>query len=256
MTYDHVHVSEVPDSPVVECTFASGLEVARAALAGTDRQPPATWREREALRIAAGVPDNRGASIADLRRGLAARYGLVLPETGLPNLLTLPEGTFVAVQGNYHDLPAHYQRWDPGFAGHDPAAHCVTVYMAGGVLHWCDPLAPWGSYDGEPIDSITVGRYFSGLPGAACTSARVPPQMAHTLHIAPGATVQVASFGTACIDHFHNVATHSDHESTAPCSSPKTYPLCGGGHATIAKVSAGTFAGSWVHAGSPGVYVI
>jgi len=255
MTYAHVHVSEVPDSPVVECTIASGLEVARAALAGTPFQPPATWREREALRIACGVPDNRGASIADLRRGLSSRYGLRLPQTTLPVLATLPEGTFLAVQGDYHALPAHYQRWDPGFAKHMPAGHCVTVFRQDGVLVWCDPLAPWGAYAGEPVAASIVEAYFDALPGAACTRAELPAQPSYELVISPGATVQAASFGRACIDHFHAEPTHAEHASTAPCSAPKEYPMCGGGTATIVKVSSGTFAGSWVHAGGPGVTV-
>jgi hypothetical protein len=169
MGYKHVHVSEVPDNPVVECTIAAGLELARAALNGKRNQPPATAAEREKLRVACGVPDNEGASIADLSRGLRARYGLVVPPIGLPsNLATLPEGTFLAVQGNYHDLPAPYQRWDRHFAAQDPAGHCVTLYKLGGILHWCDPLAPWGPYTGDVAVPMFVDAYFRGLPGAHC----------------------------------------------------------------------------------------
>lgn len=164
--YHHVHVSEVPDSPVVECTTASVLEVVRAVLNGDPRQPPASPAEREALRQASGAPDNAGASLDDLQRGVSARYGLSLPVGPMPDLASLPDGTFLAVQGNMHVVTDRLKKWDTAFGARPVAAHCVCVYRLAGKLMWCDPLAPWYAYTGEPVAAETVYRYFQALPGA------------------------------------------------------------------------------------------
>lgn len=174
MTYRHVHVSEVPDSPVVECTSASVLEVARAATNGLPSQPPATAAEREALRAASGASDVHGASIPLIAAGARRRYGVSLDVGPLPDLERVPEGTFIAVQGDYHVLPRHFQRWDPHFALRPGAGHCVTVFSLGG-LRWCDPLAPWGAYAGEPVAPSVVRAYFASLPGAQTASALLRP---------------------------------------------------------------------------------
>ena len=256
--YQHVHVSEVPDSPVVECTIAAGLEVARAALSGTPKEPPATAAEREALRAASGVPDTQGASVPDLLRGLRARYGLVLSAAGLPaDLPALPDGTFLVVQGNYHDLPAHYQRWDAHFASQDPAGHAVCVFRLGGGLMWCDPLAPWGPYAGEPVAPAVVAAYFGGLPGAQTTRARLPaapPAPPPPAAIGPrpaGATgwIEVTGSFFRWIDATHR-QTYSARRFSA-WAQPETLPYQGRrypGH----RVMSGGYGGWLVFAG-PGI---
>jgi hypothetical protein len=180
--YVHVHVTELGDpGGIVECTWATGLELARAALNGTPRQPPATAAEREALRIAGGGSDIAGANYLELAAGCQRRYGWSPAiSTALP--AAPGPGTFLGVQGRYSALPAHYRRWDPAFGG----GHSAVVYNLDGTLEWCDPLAPPSvrdpkggtiAWQGEPIEWGVVAAYFRALPGAQVAAARlnVPP---------------------------------------------------------------------------------
>jgi hypothetical protein len=172
VTYQHTHVSELPDpAGVVECTWATGVELARAALAGSSKQPPATAAEREALRASGGGSDTAGATYEQLAMGLGARYGLhVVPTLALP-APEIPEGTFLGVQGLYSSLPAHYRRWDLAFTG----AHSLVVYKLNGVLTVCDPLAPWDpTWHGEPITWAAVCAYHDALTGAKVIAVRLP----------------------------------------------------------------------------------
>jgi len=255
MTYRHVHVSEVPDSPVVECTIASGLMVARAALYGSPKQPPATAAEREALRAACGVPDNSGARIEpDLLRGMRIRYGLFQIATGLPIFTTAPDGTYWAVQGDYHSLPAHYQRWDRQFASHAGAGHCVCVRKEAGALLWDDPLAPWGAYSGEPVTPAVVAAYFRALPGARVTAGRVPAVVStHSLVIRAGAQVKSWAPSGGCLTD--EQVRPFTRKTSAPCDAEALQHLCAGGTATAVKVVGGTLSGRFVWVASPGVSI-
>lgn len=266
MTYSHVHVSEVPDNPVVECTTASVLEVVRAVMNGLPGQPPATAVEREALRAASDAPDNAGTNIPRVVAGAHTRYGISLDVgAGVPaDLSSLPEGTFLAVQGNSHDLPIHYQRWDPGFASHDPAPHCVAVFKLNGILTWCDPLAPWGPYVGEPIGPAVVAQFSAGLPGAQYARGvlRVPPPapkpVTWTMHLAPGAQVEVVPVNTAKPPQITGPAvkhTWGSKASSAGCSAPQYLHGTHAGGSTCVYVPRGAFAKQWVHVTSKGVAI-
>jgi hypothetical protein len=173
MTYTHSHVSELPDSPVVECTWATGVELARAALAGSSRQPPATAAEREALRAAGGGSDTSGATYDQLAVGLGNRYGLfTVPTLALP-ATEIPEGVFLGVQGLYSRLPTWYRRWDTAFTG----AHSLVVYKLGGFLRVCDPLTPWdASWRGDLIAWVSVVAFHTALLGAKVIAVKLPQE--------------------------------------------------------------------------------
>lgn len=177
MSYTHTHVSEKPDpAGVVECTWATGVELARAALAGSSKQPPATFYEREQLRMYGGGSDTKGSTYEQLAMGLGARYGLfVVPTLDLP--ASIPEGTFLGVQGLYSHLPTHYQRWGPTFAATgSKSSHSVVVFKLNGVLMICDPLAPWDTtWHGEPITWAAVVAFHTPLlVGARVIAVKLP----------------------------------------------------------------------------------
>lgn len=191
--YQQVHVTELFDpGGIVECTWATGLELARAALNGTPRMPPATAAEREALRVAGGGSDSGGSNYDQLAAGCQHRYGWS-PALTTTFPASLPPGYFYGVQGNYHALPAHYQRWDPAFAARPLAPHSSVFYNIDGNEMWCDPLAPPSVRDpkggtapwvGEPITYAVVKAYFAALPGAHVAIAKINQ---------PGPRVRVAS---------------------------------------------------------------
>lgn len=168
-----IHVPEVPDAGgIVECTPATGLEVVRHAFEGSPDQPPATPAEREALRVAMGVPDNKGASYDQLVHGCLARYGWA------PRLLTkLPssppaEGEMWGVQGFYPKLPLAFRGLgeSPGFGTtHGDGAHSITVRH--GPIG-CDPLVLAGKgYTGAALPWSAIQAYFAALPGARVVQA-------------------------------------------------------------------------------------
>jgi hypothetical protein len=161
MSYVHIHVSEKPDpAGVVECTWATGLELVRAALYGSPKCPPADANEREQLRRAGGGSDTKGSTYEQLAMGMGARFGVyVVPTAALP-ATEISEGTFLGVQGLYSHLSTHYRRWQPSFTG----AHSVVIYKVGGILRICDPLAPWDlSWHGEPITWGAVRAFHTPL---------------------------------------------------------------------------------------------
>ena len=165
------HVSEREAGAWVDCVPSSGVEFARAG--GNDRAIPATNAEREALRAAMGLPaDHQGATLAQLSGGLQARYGFTQQclTRDWPTIAAHlgRAGTVAVITGKYGTLPVRFRRWDPGFTG----AHAVAVY-GGTVPWWCDPLAPKGTYRGEPIAMSTLRAYYEGYDGAGALLADV-----------------------------------------------------------------------------------
>ena len=255
MGYTQVHVTEMGDpGGIVECTWATGLELARAALWGTTREPPATAAEREALRIAGGGSDTAGANYDKLAAGCQSRYGWspALSST-LPAAPAV--GSFLGVQGLYSALPDHYRRWDPGFSG----GHSAVVYNLSGTLMWCDPLAPTSvrdpkggtiAWQGEPISWSAVAAYFRALPGARVATARlnVPPR-AHSLLIPAHAVVEHNSMnakGQVVLPWQRD--TWGPTPSSAPCTAATTKPTTiSGVTATVVRVTGGKYANQWVH---------
>lgn len=157
------HVTEREVGPWRDCTFASFLEVMRDGLPD-GRDVPATVAEKEALRAAAGLPDDHmGATIA---QGIAAcerRYGLSGGYVVTTDWLRVREAlgradARLVVQGSMGSVTPWLRRWDVNFSG----AHAVA---ARGLV-WCDPLAPAGTYAGELVPIGTWESYFRGLPGA------------------------------------------------------------------------------------------
>ena len=167
------HVSEREAGAWLDCVPSSGVEFARAG--SDDRTIPATNAEREALRAAMGLPPiHQGATLAQLSTGLQARYGFTQQRLvrDWPTVAAHlgRAGTVAVITGKYGTLPIRYRRWDPGFTG----AHAVAVYGNGGTAPWwCDPLAPKGTYRGEPIAMSTLHAYYEGYDGAGALLADI-----------------------------------------------------------------------------------
>lgn len=162
----HVHVSErEPDGTWEDCTFDSGLEWYRLC---HDRSKPATHAEAQAIRNAAGLPQTGGGTIADLRRGIKARYGKDIP-TGITGWTTLwsalKPGTAAVVQGSMKAFGSTHRlsRWDKNFDG-GHAVMCIRLDSTDRVW-WCDPLAPTGTYKGEWVTKAELQKYVTGLAG-------------------------------------------------------------------------------------------
>ena len=91
--------------------------------------------------------------------------------------LLLQGGKGFAIVGNYHDLPSHFQRWDPAFAATNPAGHATYIQIDGpsGVrkwslrdgkfVWWMDPLATTG-YAGEWMELATMFGFLNGSTNA------------------------------------------------------------------------------------------
>ena len=157
------HVTQREPGPWRDCTFASMLEVCRDGF--TDgRSIPATEAEKEALRAAAGLPDDHsGATIAHGILGAERRYGLgggyVVSSSWavVRDALNRADARCI-VQGSMGSATTWLRRWQPTFSGpHAVAARGLT---------WCDPLAPQGAYVGEMVPMGAWESYFRGLPGA------------------------------------------------------------------------------------------
>ncbi len=139
-----VHISErESDGSWEDCTWDSGLEWYRLCF---DPSKPATHAEAQALRAASGEPSTGGSNANDLRRGIRARYGVIVPvaisgftalrEALKPNFAATVQGSMSAF-GSTHRLSKWQANFDDG--------HQVLVVNIGGTLYWCDPLAPPGS---------------------------------------------------------------------------------------------------------------
>lgn len=157
------HVTEREPGPWRDCTFASMLEVCRDGFPD-GRAIPATVAEKEALRAAAGLPDDhtgadmsQGILAAERRYGLGGGYVVTSSWSVLRDALNRADARCV-VQGSMGSATTWLRRWSPSFSG----AHAVA---ARGLV-WCDPLAPAGTYAGELVPIGTWESYFRGLPGA------------------------------------------------------------------------------------------
>lgn len=157
------HVTEREPGPWRDCSFASMLEVCRDGFPD-GRDIPATEAEKEALRAAAGLPDDHtGATIAQAITGAERRYGLgggyvVTSSWAVVREALTRADTRCVVQGSMGSATTWLRRWQPSFTG----AHAIA---ARGQV-WCDPLAPKGTYAGELVPIGTWESYFRGLPGA------------------------------------------------------------------------------------------
>lgn len=171
--YTPPFVTETDEPPPwIDCTFSAGLMLwLKATLGGV----PHDRNEREQLRIASGDVVG-GSSLYDLKRGIANRYHktvVLAPFSGASAQQRLARGDGMVIQGIYAALPAHYTRFDPGFAAQgDKSAH--AMYFQGhdskGYQHLdatktmvvdayvMDPLGR-GSYDGEWISWAAVVQY-------------------------------------------------------------------------------------------------
>lgn len=162
------HVSQREPGPWRDCTFASMLECIRLVVPDGERIP-ATEAEKERFRAAAGLPDDHGgATIEDALPAAKRLYGLdtehyvlTLEWEVLERALRDP-GTLAVVQGKMSALPSYLRRWSPGFLG----PHAVAARGNSLSPTWCDPLAPKGSYAGEPVTWPTWRAFFASLPGA------------------------------------------------------------------------------------------
>lgn len=92
-------------------------------------------------------------------------------------------GNGFAIVGNYHDLPAHFTRWDTAFAKHNPAGHAGYIQIdgptgrkwdahGGHFAWWMDPLATAG-YPGEWMEMGLVYDFLNGSTNAYGAEASV-----------------------------------------------------------------------------------
>ena len=161
------HVTEREPGSWEDCTFSSMLETMRLALPN-GRNIPATIGEVNRYRAAAGYPDNHtGVTIEQTIPAAKQLYNLKDDDYWLTRewdvlepALRMPS-TVAVVTGKMSAVPATLRRWDPGFNGnHAVAARGGTVPM------WCDPLAPSGTYKGEPVTIATWRSFFTALQGS------------------------------------------------------------------------------------------
>ena len=91
--------------------------------------------------------------------------------------ILLQGGKGFAIVGNYHDLPSHFQRWDPAFAATNPAGHATYIQIDGPAgsrewslrdgkfVWWMDPLATPG-YPGEWMELAIMFGFLNGSTNA------------------------------------------------------------------------------------------
>lgn len=158
------HVTEREPGRWEDCTFASMLETMRLALP-EGREIPATIEEVNRFRANAGYPDNHtGVTIEQTIPAAKARYHLTdadytLTREWTPLALALADPTKVCVvTGSMNSVPDHLRRWDPSFRGN----HAVANH---GMLIWCDPLAPKGTYTGDLVTTATWKAFATSLSG-------------------------------------------------------------------------------------------
>lgn len=165
--FDHVTEREV--GPWHDCTFAAMLEVCRDGFPD-GRDIPPTVAEKEALRAAAGLPDDHGgATVRQAITGAENRYDLaggyrVTTDWAVLRIALSDVESRCLVQGSMGSVPVWLRRHDPNFSG----AHAVAARGR----TWCDPLAPKGAYSGEWVSLATWEAYFRGLAGAQALIAK------------------------------------------------------------------------------------
>ncbi len=162
------HITEREPGKWEDCTFASVLETLRLGLP-RGRAIPATIAEVNRFARAAGFPeDHSGATISDTLPAATRLYGLTARDYTLsrywPNVrrALADEGTVAVVTGLMVAVPPHLRRWSPSFTG----AHAVAARGHSISPTWCDPLAPKGTYAGEPVSWSVWEAFFKSLPGS------------------------------------------------------------------------------------------
>jgi hypothetical protein len=152
----HKHVSERQSGKWEDCLWMSAVMWLRLVF---DPTIPATHAEGDALRLASG--DLGFSNFWNLEAGVQVRYRWTLPDPVPPGALwaTLAPGTAAVVIGNTGAWPSgsHWRRWSPGSV----VDHAVFVYRfdATDAVWWCDPLAPEGAYNGEPMPKAELLRF-------------------------------------------------------------------------------------------------
>jgi hypothetical protein len=193
--FAHVHVSEreaahqspcgFDDEKDEDCGWDTAIEFLRAS---GHPEIPATHAEAEALRCAAGEPPTGPSSVADIRRGIAARYGIAAPPrlAGGQAVWNALRPGFVGLVGGSMGVFApdsHWRRWDRPFGG----GHYITFFRLDATdrLWHCNPQAPLTfkasgllrSYDGEWMPKAEFLAYVDGLD----VGALVAPVMGGTM---------------------------------------------------------------------------
>lgn len=123
-------------------------------------------------------------------------------------------GKGFAIVGNYHDIPLHYQRWDPAFAATNPAGHATYIQVDGPAgrrwslrdgkyVWWMDPLAT-PDYPGEWMELATMFAFLNGNTnayGGEGTAVATGGGPAHPIGGNPvlAITSQVAGFCTLTV---------------------------------------------------------
>lgn len=188
----HKHISERQSGPWIDCIWQSAVEWLRQV---HDPTIPATHAEGDALRAASG--DTGFSNFDDLDRGTKARYGWSLPALVPPGALwaTLAPGTAAVVIGNTGAWPpsSHWRRWSPGSV----VNHAVFVYRFDGsnFVWWCDPLAPPGAYNGEPMPKAELLRFVAAAGAAQLVAPilEVPVAVVVLTPLLPVRTFRVAA---------------------------------------------------------------
>jgi hypothetical protein len=159
-----------------DCTFCAGVELARLC---HDRNIPPIHLEAEALRAASGEPPAGGSNTYNLADGFEKRYGWTTGwqrVSGSADLLAaLTPGHAAAIAGTFKNFPAAHRlrRWQWGFN----TGHCVLlVRLPDGSLWWCDPLAPTGDYQGEPVTATEVRTFVDSFAGANLVATTLEAQ--------------------------------------------------------------------------------
>jgi hypothetical protein len=137
--------------------------------------------------------------------------------------------------------------------------HCIGIHPATRVVnglrqHWIDdPICKTGRWEYDYIlhryaAKLNSGIWFGVFDHAVPKAVTTPPAT-YRLHISAGATVKVANFAGKCIKSWTSYHWGSK-PSSAPCGTPHKVAQCAGKDATVVRVTAGKFAGKYVHIGA------
>jgi hypothetical protein len=211
--FAHVHVSEreaahqspcgFDDEKDEDCGWDTAIEFLRAT---GHPEIPATHAEAEALRCDAKEPVTGPSSVADIRRGIAARYAIAPPprlsgghviwnalQPGFAGLVGGSMGVFTP------DSP--FRRWDRPFGG----GHYMTFFRLDATdrLWHCNPQAPLTfkeggqpkAYDGEwmpkakflaYVEALDIGALVAPVMGGAMVGFKPAGPFIGTFRIGAG----------------------------------------------------------------------
>lgn len=149
-----------------------------------------------------------------------------------------------------------YSSWFHPVAGVLPSPDTVVGGHAIAAIGWDSRglrlRNSWGSLWGLSGDAFLPWSMFGHVREAwkAVDQIVVPPPAArYRIAIAAGALVRIATFKGTCISGWTD-RRWGPRPSGAPCGQPVVRRGCVHGQATVVRVSAGTFAGRWVHIGT------